>query len=397
MLFVPLKLSIAYAILLPSVLIWLISLLSLEARDGKLSNLNSSLSSRRALFPMLPLALFYGYAFFCSFFGANIPHSVGRSLRAMALLGFIPYFYSLMRNRTITHNNEEARGGITAPLIALICGQTLAAFHTTLNGILSFSSDDFLIGAVSESGQLGLMIPFAVALFFCRFNTCSRTQSKYLSVFLASALVLLVLALLINLKRGPWLGTVTGLGLLCLFYRPKLIIPLLLGVALLAVGIPAIHERLAVSLNHFFIGGGRSNIWNVGVQLVIQNPLGVGYDNSRIMQAYDPLIPPNLKHMHNNLLNLLVETGWIGATLFAYWIVHLLRYLLTVSAPREAKLLARGLVCSLVSWQIAGLVEYNIGDTEVLLIVLFLCTFSLYSITPSEKFGSAQPSAAVAN
>jgi O-antigen ligase len=288
----------------------------------------------------------------------------GRALRALAVLGFLPYFASMLRQ------GSSRKNSFLYPCLALTLGQALSSIHTIVNSVLNITSDDFLIGAVSESGQLAIVIPFCAALILATLK--NRKENPRLPILLSMALGIMLIALLVNLKRGPWLGAAVGINLLFVFYRPKLIIPFLAATAILILGVEPIQTRLAASLNHFFIGGGRSNIWNVGLDLVAQYPLGVGYDNSRVMQTYDALIPHNLKHMHNNFLNLTVETGWIGAALFANWLLHISRHLLSVRSLPTETVLARGLLCSIVSWQVAGFVEYNIGDTEVLLIVLFL-------------------------
>jgi hypothetical protein len=43
-------------------------------------------------------------------------------------------------------------------------------------------------------------------------------------------------------------------------------------------------------------------------------------------------------------------------------------------------MLAVGTGCAIVSWQAAGLVEYNIGDSEVLILVWMLVGSLLYSL-----------------
>jgi O-antigen ligase len=109
-------------------------------------------------------------------------------------------------------------------------------------------------------------------------------------------------------------------------------------------------------------------MWQVALELSSKYPLGIGYRNSRIMHEIEPEIPTNLKHFHNNTLNLIVEAGWFAGAVFIWWIIALLAA--AYSERRDVLIAAIG--CALLSFQVAGLVEYNIGDSEVLLVAFSL-------------------------
>jgi hypothetical protein len=86
--------------------------------------------------------------------------------------------------------------------------------------------------------------------------------------------------------------------------------------------------------------------------------------------------------MHNNLLNVAVESGLIGLAAFIWWIfvtISIGFILWRKTEPfrknqliQSARVLMVGISCALLSWQVAGLVEYNFGDGEVRLIAFFL-------------------------
>ncbi len=179
---------------------------------------------------------------------------------------------------------------------------------------------------------------------------------------------LLLCALMINLKRGPWLGVIVGTTLFCAFYARRLIWIIALLSAAVAVGVQPIYERIASSYSHFTISGGRSTIWRIGAELAAEYPLGVGYHNSGILRQFSTEIPQELKHFHNNFLNIIAESGWLAGLLFAWFLVEVLR--VSFRAPRNPLYVAIG--CAIISWQTAGLVEYNFGDSEVMMIVWML-------------------------
>jgi O-antigen ligase len=193
------------------------------------------------------------------------------------------------------------------------------------------------------------------------------------------AMPLMICALLVNLKRGPWLGVLVGCVCFACFYSRKLIAPLAAAAICAAVVVTPIRERILDSYEHFTISGGRSTIWRIGAELVSEYPLGIGYHNSGILREFSPEIPPELKHFHNNLLNIAAETGWLGVFVFIWLIAAIVK---TCFSNRNKPLYV-ALGCAVISWQCAGLVEYNFGDSEVTILAWMLLGLILKQGTTS--------------
>jgi O-antigen ligase len=87
------------------------------------------------------------------------------------------------------------------------------------------------------------------------------------------------------------------------------------------------------------------------------------------LTEYSKSIPTELNHFHNNLIQVAVENGWLGLTIFCWWILSILKLALSAKGSWEKILLARTFGCAIMAWQIAGLVEYNFGDSQVLFAV----------------------------
>jgi O-antigen ligase len=189
----------------------------------------------------------------------------------------------------------------------------------------------------------------------------------------------MICALLVNLKRGPWLGVLVGCVCFACFYSRKLIAPLAAAAICAAVVVTPIRERILDSYEHFTISGGRSTIWRIGAELVSEYPLGIGYHNSGILREFSPEIPPELKHFHNNLLNIAAETGWLGVFVFIWLIAAIVK---TCFSNRNKPLYV-ALGCAVISWQCAGLVEYNFGDSEVTILAWMLLGLILKQGTTS--------------
>lgn len=406
---IPLKLSLAYAVLAPLIALWIVSLFTRRP---------SHLLAYQERSILIPLFLFFLSCIISSFVGINF----SRGLSALiSLLFFACTIMVFLRH---------------APLIqtasAIIAGQSIAALHTFLEASLSTPLAELFQGKVTESGQLAVSVVVAIGLMW-HFANISRDQKAVrhriasgcalfilllalsfgsrtflgtlpmvLLILLTAALSLysirhslraagaaqrvdllasvqlplLCAALFINLKRGPWLGTMVGTAIFFAFYARRMLVALLAAACLSILTLAPIRDRIAASYEHFTISGGRSTMWRIALDLASEYPLGIGYHNSGIIRTLAPEIPTELKHFHNNFLNILAETGWLGAAFFVWFIVALVQ----VCFSDRRNMLAVGTGCAIVSWQAAGLVEYNIGDSEVLILVWMLVGSLLYSL-----------------
>jgi len=203
--------------------------------------------------------------------------------------------------------------------------------------------------------------------------TPERSQLLWIMV------ALMVSAVLINLKRGPWFALLVQMIVFGGLLSRRTFIPAVILFILSCSLLQPVRERMLLLIDHFIISGGRLAMWSVGYDLLQRFPLGLGLDNAQYMQVIDPTLPSSHRHMHNNLLNIVVETGWIGLTAFLWWLYALFR--LTRNcwqrgrnshsiSMRNLASLALAIGVGLLGWQVAGLVEYNFGDGEVRMIAL---------------------------
>lgn len=417
---IPLKLSLAYAAIIPAIL-----LLAYENRR------NPAL-----IFSGIPLAIIaplIGWNL-CSILSAPLGidplESLFKGLRFSTTLLILPLFFLVAQ-----------KSSPLKLLTALILGQSVAALHTAIAPILPTFLQKIFLGEVTESGQLAVTIFVAIGCsFLIFFNTENLKASKLValvgtvnfSIFLtiglygaslrtseilgllilalgsilliiketklelkssgtyffplfSLALPLLFSALIINLKRGPWLGVATALVILLANYSRRLLFPSLALLLLISISIPQVKNRILQSSKDFFIAGGRSEMWEIGIELAAKLPTGIGYQNSSFLQKYDPSIPTVHNHFHNNLLNILVETGWLGLCLFIFWVVSILKKSVASEVPFPDSFLLFTLAAAIISWQVAGIVEYNFGDSEVLLVAFVVIGAMAAILKTSDK------------
>lgn len=187
--------------------------------------------------------------------------------------------------------------------------------------------------------------------------------------------VITLTSLLINVKRAPIIAAMSVTSAILVVFN-KLTLRLI-GIAALQIGavvafIPSIRERFISSIDHFLIAGGRSDIWEIGIY-ILEHGTPLGYANSRYLHSFNESIPANLTHFHSNFLNILVEVGAIPLTILGYAF-----YVLIMRARGDKFLLS--LALSTLAIVIGGIFEYNLGDTEILLLL-----FLIFGIIEGEK------------
>lgn len=197
----------------------------------------------------------------------------------------------------------------------------------------------------------------------------------------STALTVLVLplcswALLVSRTRNAWLGTIAGLTVVACLRAPRALwlLPAGLGAILILRPTPIV-ERLTVmdasSRDRFYM-------WHAGLDMIRDKPVfgqGPGmiqtvYPDYRWPEAPNPMAP----HLHDNFLQIAAERG---LPCLAWWL-----WLMTAAvagAWREARRgpfgAGWGAVAAL-AWLtallVAGLFEYNFGDSEILMFTLLV-------------------------
>lgn len=421
--FIPIKLSFTYITLLPLLILWLWSRKTYLYKIFK--DYPSSLS--------IPIIFWIISALVSSLFGIDQWASLFNISRFALTFLSIWFFFDISKHHKQLYQHKI--------LMALLSGQSIAALSTIVSPYLPIELRSFFPGAVTESGQLALTlviacgltlslfmskpelrvpiyIPFIVVInitlmsflgfvssqnrgvqslsllililagiFICLRFTLEQqgVQNKCFAFLFTIVIPLLGAALLINLKRGPWLGICVAALIFLARYHRRMVLPALTVIALTIFTINPIKQRIIDSADDFFISGGRSNMWQIGAELSVKYPLGIGFSNSSILKNFDPNIPDVHNHFHNNFLNILVETGWIGLLLFLWWIKKIISTGLKINTSHPNYLLAFTISLSFISWQVAGLVEYNFGDSEVLLVVYLLLGVLGALISDSQK------------
>jgi O-antigen ligase len=307
---------------------------------------------------------------FSSVFGSNPDLFLGEVTHSSQLA----LIYVVSFGATFLYNSKSLGNQfITPQILKLNSGRIIALITCVVMTSLIFSRT-FQFSSFERNALLFVTLSLVAANLWYVFRLWLRNEgrSALAHFLLIPCLPLLTTVFLANLKRGPWIGVIVGCSILLAIYSRKWIMPILLLIIFIFCTITPLKVRLLQSYDHFSIAGGRHAIWTIGSELALRYPLGIGFNNSSILNKFDTEIPSDLKHFHNNFLNITVETGWLGICIFIWWIIACLKQSWSIKDNNPNSILARSIGCAIISWQIAGLVEYNFGNTEVFLVVLFL-------------------------
>lgn len=309
----------------------------------------------------------------------------------LAITVFIALGILLTVLQTNSHASESNQLKIPSPTTL-----TTATAVIVLATVGGFSH--YYVGQLSYFGIISLLLlGIVVSLQLCKVHKLMRDNShpQAMIYFLVTvAIPILSVALVLNLKRGPWLGVTVGLFIFLWCFKRRLAPILLLSVLAIATLITPIRDRLSQSTEHFFISGGRSVIWQIGGEMALRYPLGIGYRNSPILQKFSPEIPAQLRHFHNNLINITAEGGWLALVIFLLWIAVVMRQTFSQDRSSTYAPLIYALGCGFVAWQVAGLFEYNFGDSEVYIVMLFALGI-LSVLTRSDGFKKSKSATTV--
>jgi O-antigen ligase len=220
-------------------------------------------------------------------------------------------------------------------------------------------------------------------LFLCAalsFSLFSRDKTRWLW---GAAFVLAAGGLALTYTRSAWIGFVLALAFILFLYKPKALILVPFVVAVFFIGAPQPMKKRALSIFSLENYGNKLRVeyLRAGLKIVRDFPLlGTG-PHTVDMVFQDPKYGLSAEakrnvHLHSNIMQIAAERGipaalaWLA---FVGWAFVSLLGLLKNRDPSVFPYAAAG-AAALLAFFAAGFFEYNFGDSEVIVLLLYLMT-----------------------
>jgi O-antigen ligase len=325
---------------------------------------------RRFNAPMffLPLLGYIALSLLSSAYSVNAAVSF-RDCREMALYLMIPVAFMSLRGL----------GDVRRANYAVFASAAVSILYSFYRILFKAGPGERIMGFMghymTQAGLLALFMSLALAMVLF-----GKGKARY--AWAAGALAAGA-ALEMTLTRSAWIGVAAAACVLVLIWKPKfvLIVPVLVLAIFFAS--PASVKKRALSI---FTLEGYSNRMRVeylraGAGIIRDYPLlGTGPDTvDMVFQNPKYGLSEEAKrnvHLHNNIVQISAERGlpalaaWLA---FVVWAGISLVKIVKARAPDRLPLAAGGLA-ALVVMVVAGLFEYNFGDSEIAILFLYLIT-----------------------
>jgi O-antigen ligase len=270
----------------------------------------------------------------------------------------------------------------------LVMALLFGAGITSLYGCLTFFLQGGTALDVRIRGFHGFYLTNAGLLLLCSFpavllSVQPRIKASYrLGAGITAVSVLAVL--FFGRIQGAWLGVVVGMAYLAVVRRRSVAAGVLLAFALgLVVGPAALREagRELVSPSSD-ANLGRVRVWEHGLELFARRPW-TGWGLHDLHAEYAQVMSPGESpqgHLHSVPVTVAAQMGVAGLAALVWLTISLFGALRRARADVPSGFerdVVDGTEAALVAFLAAGLIEWNLGDSEILTLLLFLMGTSI--------------------
>lgn len=329
---------------------------------------------------LIPLSLFLIWALFTGIKSINIFETFKRFLILFLFLNF--YFFS---------SEIFEKQDIEKILKFLI----FASIFISIYGFSQVSGIDFIeweikksplstLGRRNFAGEyLVMIIPFTYSFIV----TSKNFKERFFYIF---SLILFFIHLILTFTRASYLGFFFSTLLFFILFKKfkfpykitSFVIFFILISNLFSYSEPGFEKGTIFS---------RIFIWEKTLKIVKENPItGVGLGNFKtnfLLYAEDrpkqiPLIKEVLEDVHNDFLEILVETGIIGFFIFIFLLFSIFKVSNSIIKKNKEyeKILTSGILCSIFGLLINSLASFPLKKPSTLLIFfLNLSFFDIFS------------------
>ena len=295
------------------------------------------------------------------------------------LLEFLIFFWVLNCVRDNNLRNSLSLILITSATLAGLFG--LYQYWQEFLSIQKFSI--FITTENRPEGTLSTYMTFAGLLMLAGVIALAKILfQKPTHKWLLGSIGIITLSLLLNLSRQAWFGFLIALIFLVFFWRKKilLLIPIMLLVIYVASPL-SVQQRVKSTLSGedrtFTM---RTALWKGGWEIFKDYPLaGCGFRCVDLVNSQypDPTgYIARFRGMHNNLIQVAVDTGILGVTawlgIWFYFFRFLYHKAITLEKNANERWVILGSAAAMLAFLAAGFFETNFYDSEVAMLLYFI-------------------------
>jgi len=201
-------------------------------------------------------------------------------------------------------------------------------------------------------------------------------------------------AIVLSFTRSVWVGAFCGLAVVALLIPRKALIGVALPIAIVAVAASGlIYQRVSRSFQDpsFAPDTGRVELFYGGARMIKDHPL-LGVGPERIQTEFPNYYRgPDIRkvtyygHLENNVMQLAAERGLLCLAAFLWVIFELYRSLIAMlkTAASDTRPFVVSALAALTGFMISGFFSYNFGDSEILLLLLFIVSLPYGLMSPN--------------
>ncbi len=335
------------------------------------------LRPRRVVWPgyIVPLCVFMATTVLSLVMSAQPEAGMG------AVRKFVLFAMGLLATNFVI-NKERARAcyagllGVAAVTSVVALGQ-FAVRYMKFQGTQSLTDDPTVLARIT--GFMGHWMTFSgeQLLIWCAAVPAMAALGRRWFVPLG----VVGTALILSFTRSVWLGALGGFLAVALLLPRRMLIGVVLPVGLVAAAASGlIYHRVSMSFGqNFSPDSSRLAMAFTGFHMIQDHPLfGVGPERIHIEfpRYYRGTDLANFYygHLHNNILQIAAERGLLCLAAFLWFIFEIYADLagMLKTATDETRWTVLSALAAVTGFLVAGFFEYNFGDSEVLLLFLFI-------------------------
>lgn len=242
---------------------------------------------------------------------------------------------------------------------------------------------------MTYSGLLMLAFVFFFIYFFYE-----KIKRKKLFIFIS--LIFILTSILFSLTRCVWIGIIVSVLAFIIYYKPKILYFAIPVIVVLVIVLPKSIQNRFYSIFDMNNATNKDRIfmYETGFNIFKKYPLfGIGANNLN-KNVYKENMPEEAKninpHLHNNFLQILIERGIITLIslilAFVSIFINLIKKIKN-SLNLEKTVSIAGLFV-FISFIVAGLFEYNFGDSEIKFLMFYFLSIPFLTFNYKGKFTS---------